>query len=407
MKLPLFPSLRYLGLSGLIVLAVLAIAYFAPNRIEKSRSSGADGISRRLLGNATIRESDPKDTDLLDRLLLAYSKNGDGAARDYIKALRAEEFPRLLSELTRISDREKGNRLINLIFEDWALRDPAEAITQAVSYSAEQVLIVLRQWTQKDAPAAWAWVADKVLPTELLLGKGQIDYYGQITDTLLSDGRRTEAERLTDAIPIEIIKSSVTAKYLGQLASKDPQAAIDWLQHHEFQDKGSSDLATRALGHGIASWGVEEAMVILDRISDESLRSLIISGMTIEWSGKRDISSLNRLVEHLNISSPAEADSMLFTIGLISRLSDPSAALSAISRIVSTTMRDSALDGLAAQVAKTKPDLAWKAALKIQDTDRQQRALERVIRTWTVSDPVAARSAIGEISSAELRQKLQ
>lgn len=356
--------------------------------------------------NTTLAQSSPP-AEMASTLSGVFLQLGDGAAREFVLKLKTADFPALLLEAADVSDPEKRARLLNLIFSVWSERNPAEAIGYAVHYSADEVQLVLRQWARNEPSGAWNWVATDVPMSSLLLGKSQIDYYDQITGALLTDGRTAEAEALTDSLTIDGMKMMVTSKYLRRMAAADPEAAIAWLKDRTFPDKGAADSAARNFGMGIASRGVDDTAHLLDRITDDNQRRLIIAGATIQWSGERDLSSLSKLTDHLNLSSPSDADAMLSTLGTVMQLSDPVLAFSTFSKITDAAIRDPALDNLSARVIKTDPALAWQMSGQIQNPDRQLRSLERVMRTWVATDPAALNSAITAVRSQDLKEKLQ
>ena len=272
----------------------------------------------------------------------------------------------------------------SMILEKWTQLDPKGAIGFANGKDREEKWIgtstVLRTWTRTDAGAAIAWAQENSKKAD-----GAEDQQGR--------GPGGGQPGFTSS-PVSIV--------LSQLAHSDLEKALSVAATETF-DRRSRTLDTLA-NELVGQRGLDGARSAVDGMAAGSLRE----GLTAQLAGKlaeKDPKSATEWAFTLpegDVKSRALAE----TIGGWAK-QDAAAAGAFMAKLPATAEADRSRESYATVVAEKDPKGALAWATTITDKDRQQRAVESVVRTWVKQDAPAAKEWIAQSPlPAEVKTKM-
>ena len=262
----------------------------------------------------------------------------------------------------------------SMILEKWTQLDAKGAIGYVNAKGREEKWIgtsaVMQTWTRTDAAGAIAFAQAAAKEKDKDEAQGNQGGPGGGPPGFTSS-------------PISIV--------LSQLARTDLDRALGVAATETF-DRRSRTIDTIA-GELVSQRGLDGARTALDGMAAGSLRD----GLTAQLAGKfaeKDAPSAAAWAFALP-EGEAKSRALAETIGEWAK-KDAVAAGAFMAKLPATAEADRSRETYATAVAGTDPKGALAWATTITDKDRQQRAVESVVRTWVKQDAPAAKDWIAQ-----------
>lgn len=269
----------------------------------------------------------------------------------------------------------------SMILEKWTQLDPKGAIGYVNAKGREEKWIgtsaVMQTWTRTDAAGAIAFAQAAAKEKE----KDKDESQG-------NQGGPGGSQPGFTSSPISIV--------ISQLARTDLDRALGVAATETF-DRRSRTVETIA-GELVSQRGLDGARTALDGMAAGSLRD----GLTSQLAGKfaeKDAPSAAAWAFALP-EGEAKSRALAETIGEWAK-KDAVAAGAFMAKLPATAEADRSRETYATAVAGTDPKGALAWATTITDKDRQQRAVESVVRTWAKQDAPAAKEWIAQSPLAD------
>lgn len=236
----------------------------------------------------------------------------------------------------------RSSALMNAIRQA-AQTNPARAAQWLDSLGPGQPMIqamipeVVSQWVRKDAAAATAWAGR--------LAKGPIrdQAYMQVANALAASSPEL-ALSWGRAIESDGMRQSAVSEVLAQWAVRDPGTAARHLA--ELPPGPGYDMAAMRFAGSLAGQRPEEAVLLLDTISNNDLRRSASYMVLSQWAN-RDPNAAGAYA--LRMSEGPERDQIFHLLAIHTRNRDPKAAETWAASIQNPEMRDKTLQVLQQQ----------------------------------------------------------
>ena len=270
----------------------------------------------------------------------------------------------------------------SMIWEKWTQLDPKGAIGYVNAKGREEKWIgtsaVMQTWTRTDAAGAIAWAQAEAKAEAKAKEKDK-----DKDESQGNQGGPGGGQPGFTSSPISIV--------LSQLARTDLDRALGVAATETF-DRRSRTIDTIA-SELVSQRGLDGARSALDGMAAGSLRD----GLTAQLAGKfaeKDAPSAAAWAFALP-EGEAKSRALAETIGEWAK-KDAVAAGAFMAKLPATAEADRSRETYATAVAGTDPKGALAWATTITDKDRQQRAVESVVRTWAKQDAPAAKEWIAQ-----------
>lgn len=317
----------------------------------------------------------------------------------------SDDFGPALEELKEDMRNGENQREIGLLLYAWAEKDGAEALAYLddLELGREGWSLygsALTAWGGSDPSAAEAWALKKhegkdgndnwhmlgvirgvakndvqhaaKLAQEIGFGRARGEALGTVVEELFKQGDEVAMGWIESmGGEDERFRAGAAGRVASEIASKDPQAAGDWVIGLEMEDK------ERAIESVAYTWGrkaPEEAAAWAAGLEDPELRSQGMASVVETWA-RRDVNAVGTWLG--NMPASPELDGPVKSYAFMVRERDPGAAITWANTITDEKVRGETVERIGGEWIRKNPE---EAKAFLQDQESVPEGLQRFLK---------------------------